>query len=80
MGNGEEASGHGRRIKVTLFEKTVQQIQPVGRGWIDAAGRLDLEMRLGEGTGAALAMKLIQAAVAAFTQMATFASAGVSNR
>lgn len=41
---------------------------------------LDLGMRLGEGTGAALAMKLIQAAVAAFTQMATFATAGVSNK
>ena len=41
---------------------------------------LDLGMRLGEGTGAALAMKLIQAAVAAFTGMATFANAGVSNR
>jgi nicotinate-nucleotide--dimethylbenzimidazole phosphoribosyltransferase len=41
---------------------------------------LDLGMRLGEGTGAALAMKIIQAAVAAFTQMATFSSAGVSNK
>jgi nicotinate-nucleotide--dimethylbenzimidazole phosphoribosyltransferase len=41
---------------------------------------LDLGMRLGEGTGAALAMKLIQAAVAAFAQMATFATAGVSNK
>ena len=41
---------------------------------------LDLGMRLGEGTGAALAMKIIQAAVAAFTQMATFATAGVSNK
>jgi nicotinate-nucleotide--dimethylbenzimidazole phosphoribosyltransferase len=41
---------------------------------------LDLGMRLGEGTGAALAMKLMQAAVAAFTGMATFASAGVSNK
>jgi nicotinate-nucleotide--dimethylbenzimidazole phosphoribosyltransferase len=41
---------------------------------------LDLGMRLGEGTGAALAMRLIQAAVAAFTGMATFAGAGVSNR
>ncbi len=41
---------------------------------------LDLGMRLGEGTGAALAMKLMQAAVAAFTQMATFAAAGVSNK
>jgi nicotinate-nucleotide--dimethylbenzimidazole phosphoribosyltransferase len=41
---------------------------------------LQLGMRLGEGTGAALAMNLIQAAVAAFTQMATFAGAGVSNK
>jgi nicotinate-nucleotide--dimethylbenzimidazole phosphoribosyltransferase len=41
---------------------------------------LDLEMRLGEGTGAALAIKIIQAAIAAFTGMATFASAGVSDR
>jgi nicotinate-nucleotide--dimethylbenzimidazole phosphoribosyltransferase len=41
---------------------------------------LHLGMRLGEGTGAALAMKLIQAAVAAFTGMATFANAGVSNK
>jgi nicotinate-nucleotide--dimethylbenzimidazole phosphoribosyltransferase len=41
---------------------------------------LQLGMRLGEGTGAALAMSLIQAAVAAFTGMATFATAGVSNK
>ena len=41
---------------------------------------LNLGMRLGEGTGAALAIGIIQAAVAAFTGMATFASAGVSNR
>src|SRR5262249_46915571 len=39
---------------------------------------LDLEMRLGEGTGAALAVPIVRAAVAAFTGMATFTSAGVS--
>ena len=39
---------------------------------------LDLEMRLGEGTGAALAMAVIRSAIAAFTQMATFESARVS--
>src|SRR5580698_1397682 len=41
---------------------------------------LDLDMRLGEGTGAALAMGIVKAAIAAFTEMATFAGAGVSNR
>jgi len=39
---------------------------------------LDLEMRLGEGTGVALSMKLVQSAVTAFTNMSTFSSAGVS--
>jgi nicotinate-nucleotide--dimethylbenzimidazole phosphoribosyltransferase len=41
---------------------------------------LDLQMRLGEGTGAALALGVIRGAVAAFTQMATFSSAGVSDK
>ena len=39
---------------------------------------LDLEMRLGEGTGAALAFGLIDAAIAIRDEMATFSSAGVS--
>jgi nicotinate-nucleotide--dimethylbenzimidazole phosphoribosyltransferase len=41
---------------------------------------LDLGMRLGEGTGAALAMKTIESALALFHQMATFTSAGVSGK
>ncbi len=41
---------------------------------------LDLKMRLGEGTGAALAMTIIEAAVKIYNQMATFASAGVSDK
>jgi nicotinate-nucleotide--dimethylbenzimidazole phosphoribosyltransferase len=39
---------------------------------------LDLDLRLGEGTGAALAMQLIDAAVRVRDQMATFDSAAVS--
>jgi nicotinate-nucleotide--dimethylbenzimidazole phosphoribosyltransferase len=39
---------------------------------------LTLNMRLGEGTGAVLAMPIVESAVALYTQMATFASAGVS--
>ena len=41
---------------------------------------LDLEMRLGEGTGAVLAMGLVEAAAACLADMATFAEAGVSDR
>jgi nicotinate-nucleotide--dimethylbenzimidazole phosphoribosyltransferase len=41
---------------------------------------LDLRMRLGEGTGAALAMTVIEAAVKIFNQMATFSSAGVKDK
>lgn len=41
---------------------------------------LDLDMRLGEGTGAALAMGIIESALALFHEMATFASARVSGK
>jgi nicotinate-nucleotide--dimethylbenzimidazole phosphoribosyltransferase len=40
----------------------------------------DLDLRLGEGTGACLGMGLVQAAVKILTQMATFGEAGVSGR
>jgi nicotinate-nucleotide--dimethylbenzimidazole phosphoribosyltransferase len=39
---------------------------------------LDLEMRLGEGSGAALALPLIRAAAALLAEMATFEGAGIS--
>lgn len=41
---------------------------------------LDLRMRLGEGTGAALAMTIIEAAVKIYKGMATFSSAGVREK
>lgn len=41
---------------------------------------LDLGMRLGEGSGAALAIGLVKAALACHRDMATFASAGVSGK
>jgi nicotinate-nucleotide--dimethylbenzimidazole phosphoribosyltransferase len=41
---------------------------------------LDLEMRLGEGSGAALSLSVLRAALVLYKNMATFASAGVSER
>ncbi len=41
---------------------------------------LDLGMRLGEGTGAALAMGVMEAAVRVFTEMLTFEEAGVTDK
>ncbi len=41
---------------------------------------LDLELRLGEGTGAVLALPLLDAAVRTLNDMATFGEAGVSDR
>jgi nicotinate-nucleotide--dimethylbenzimidazole phosphoribosyltransferase len=45
---------------------------------LDACPLLDLDLRLGEGTGAALAMPFLRAAAAVMCDMATFAEAGVS--
>ena len=41
---------------------------------------LDLDLRLGEGTGAALAMQLIEASIKIYHEMATFSSASVSGK
>ncbi|WP_309121125.1 nicotinate-nucleotide--dimethylbenzimidazole phosphoribosyltransferase [Paenibacillus sp.] len=50
---------------------------------LDALGlepMLELGMRLGEGTGAALSLRIVEAAVDVLGRMATFASAGVSGK
>lgn len=57
--------------------------EPGHRRLLDKLGRtalLDLGMRLGEGSGAALAIGLVRGALACHEGMATFASAGVSNK
>lgn len=47
---------------------------------LDLRPLLDFEMRLGEGTGAALAIGLAEAAVKIINEMATFEEAGVSGK
>jgi nicotinate-nucleotide--dimethylbenzimidazole phosphoribosyltransferase len=44
------------------------------------AALLDLNMRLGEGTGACFGISLAEAAIKILTEMATFESASVSER
>jgi nicotinate-nucleotide--dimethylbenzimidazole phosphoribosyltransferase len=41
---------------------------------------LELGMRLGEGTGAALCLRIVESAVAILSEMATFTSAGISSK
>jgi nicotinate-nucleotide--dimethylbenzimidazole phosphoribosyltransferase len=57
--------------------------EPAHRRLLERIGKepvLDLGMRLGEGSGAALAAAMVKAAIALHTGMATFESAGVSDR
>ena len=57
--------------------------EPAHRRALAAMGKtplFDLGMRLGEGTGAAIAATIVRAAAATHSGMATFAEAGVSNK
>lgn len=47
---------------------------------LDLPPLLDLDLRLGEGTGAALALPIVRAAMRLLNEMATFDEAGVSKR
>ena len=74
------------RLCPTVAERVIaahRSVEPGHNAALDAMGLtplLDLEMRLGEGTGAALAMPIIEAATRCLSDMATFAEAGVSDR
>ena len=58
-------------------------VEPGQRAALAALGLrplLDLGLRLGEGSGGALALPLLDAALALHAEMATFDAAGVSER
>jgi nicotinate-nucleotide--dimethylbenzimidazole phosphoribosyltransferase len=57
--------------------------EPGSRAALESLGLtplLDLDLRLGEGTGAGLALPLVQTAARVLRDMATFDQAGVTNK
>jgi nicotinate-nucleotide--dimethylbenzimidazole phosphoribosyltransferase len=68
------------RVRDYLFaaHRSVEPAHEAMLTLLDLRPVLDLGMRLGEGTGCALAMPIIEAGVKVIREMATFAEAGVS--
>lgn len=60
--------------------RSVEQAQQAALEHMGLRPLLDLDMRLGEGTGAALSIDLAEAACKIMCEMASFEEAGVSNR
>jgi nicotinate-nucleotide--dimethylbenzimidazole phosphoribosyltransferase len=58
--------------------RSVEQGHRAALDYLKKQPLLDLDLRLGEGTGAAVAMTLVEAAVRILTEVATFAEASVS--
>jgi nicotinate-nucleotide--dimethylbenzimidazole phosphoribosyltransferase len=58
--------------------RSVEQGHRSALAYLNKEPLLDLDLRLGEGTGAALAMNLVEAAKRILTEVATFEDAGVS--
>ncbi|MEZ5397256.1 MAG: nicotinate-nucleotide--dimethylbenzimidazole phosphoribosyltransferase [Bryobacterales bacterium] len=75
------ARGGSRRPRCSHLAFGHRSAEPGHALLLNALGAgplLELEMRLGEGTGAALGMGVVDAAVALYREMATFESAGIS--
>ena len=74
------AAGIAPDVTEYLFagHKSVEQGHRVQMDHLGLRPVLDLDMRLGEGTGAALTMNLIDAGIRIYTEMATFQDASVA--
>jgi len=66
------------RAWMMFSHKSAEPAHTLALDSLEARPLLDLQMRLGEGSGAAVAASLIISALALHNNMATFASAGVS--
>ena len=74
------AAGLTPLVKPRIFaaHKSVEKGHKIALDYLNQSPLFDLNMRLGEGTGAALGMNLLDLSVKILTQMATFKRAGVS--
>lgn len=63
---------------IIAAHRSVEKGHAIMHAYLGLEPLLDLNMRLGEGTGAALAMNIVEAAVAVLTEVATFNEAQVA--
>ncbi len=66
------------RPHLVASHRSVERGHRAALEWLGLVPLLDLDLRLGEGTGAALAMPVVDGALAALDEMATFAEAAVA--
>jgi nicotinate-nucleotide--dimethylbenzimidazole phosphoribosyltransferase len=69
----------GARLWWQAGHRSTEPAHPLALERLELEPILDLRMRLGEGTGAAVALSVVRAAVAALASMATFDEAGISS-
>ncbi len=70
----------GVRDWMLFSHKSAEPAHMIALKTLNAEPLLDLQMRLGEGSGAAVAVPLLKNALALHGEMATFAAAGVNNK
>ena len=75
---GEGRAFDPARDYIICAHRSVEQGHAIMQEQLGCEPLLDLQLRLGEGTGAALAMNVVEAAAAVLTEVATFAEAGVT--
>ncbi len=66
------------RDHLVAAHRSVERGHQVALDWLGLEPLLDLGLRLGEGTGAVVAMPIVDAALAVLDEMATFAEAAVA--